>query len=343
MKPSPKCAIVILNWNGRKFLEQFLPSVFLSTYSNFEVIVADNFSSDDSISFVKKNYPAARIIRLTQNWGFAKGYNEALKQVDADYFVILNSDVEVTRGWLEPMIELLENDPSIAACQPKIRSYHDKKMFEYAGAAGGWIDKYGYPFCKGRVFEICEEDHGQYDHAETIFWASGASLFIRSSVFHQLKGFDEFFFAHQEEIDLCWRIQLAGYKIYSCPSAIVYHVGGGTLQRGNSKKTYLNFRNNLVMLAKNLPLAAKIRILPIRFLLDTITAWKGLLTGEGGYFIAIIKAQLSFINWLIFHQKKSRFPAQGNGHVYGNFPKSIVWQFFIKKKKTFSEIVTETS
>jgi len=343
LKPLPKCAIVILNWNGRKFLEQFLPSVFLSTYSNFEVIIADNFSSDDSISFVGKNYPAARIIRLTQNWGFAKGYNEALKQIDADYFVILNSDVEVTHGWLAPMIELLENDPSIAACQPKLCSYHDKKMFEYAGAAGGWIDKFGYPFCKGRVFEICEEDRGQYDQAEPVFWASGASLFIRSSVFHQMKGFDEYFFAHQEEIDLCWRIQLAGYKIYSCPSAIVYHIGGGTLQRGNSKKTYLNFRNNLVMLAKNLPLSKKIWILPIRFLLDTITAWKGLLAGEGGYFIAIIKAQLSFINWLIFHQKKSRFPNQRNGYLYGYFQKSIVWQFFIKKKKTFSEIVTETS
>ncbi|HKZ65852.1 MAG TPA: glycosyltransferase [Chitinophagaceae bacterium] len=179
MKPLPKVAIVILNWNGRKFLEQFLPSVFLSTYSNFDVIVADNFSSDDSIAFVEKNYPSIHIISLTQNWGFAKGYNDALKQVKADYFVILNSDVEVTAGWLEPMIGLLENDPSIAACQPKILSWHDKKIFEYAGAAGGWIDKYGYPFCKGRVFEICEEDLGQYDQSEPIFWASGAALFIR--------------------------------------------------------------------------------------------------------------------------------------------------------------------
>ena len=343
MKPLPKCAIVILNWNGRKFLQQFLPSVFLSTYSNFDVIVADNFSADDSIDFVEKNYPAVRIIRLAHNWGFAKGYNEALKQVKADYFVILNSDVEVTANWLEPLIELLENDPSIAACQPKILSWHDKKMFEYAGAAGGWIDKYGYPFCKGRVFEICEEDHGQYDQAEPIFWASGASLFIRSSVFDEMKGFDEYFFAHQEEIDLCWRIQLAGYKIYSCPSAIVYHVGGGTLQRGNSKKTFLNFRNNLVMLVKNLPLSKKIWILPIRFLLDTITAWRGLLTGEGGYFIAIIKAQFSFMNWLFFYQKNGRLPASRKGHLYGWLKTSIIWQFFLKKKKSFFEIVTKTS
>ncbi len=340
MKPLPKCAIVILNWNGRKFLEQFLPSVCLSTYSNFDVIVADNFSSDDSIPFVEKNYPAIRIICLTQNWGFAKGYNEALKQVEADYFVILNSDVEVTAGWLEPMVKLLENDLSIAACQPKIRSWHDKKMFEYAGAAGGWIDKYGYPFCKGRIFEICEEDLGQYDQSEPIFWATGAALFIRSSVFHEMKGFDEYFFAHQEEIDLCWRIQLAGHKIYSCPLAVIYHVGGGTLQRGNSQKTYLNFRNNLVMLAKNLPWTKKIWILPARFLLDTVTAWRGLLTGEGGYFMAIIKAQFSFVSWLLFHQKNSQQAASRKGQLYGYLQKSIIWVFFIKRKKSFSEIVS---
>jgi len=343
LKPLAKCAIVILNWNGRKFLEQFLPFVIQSTYSKYEVVLADNFSTDDSIVFIEKNYPAVRIIRFTQNWGFAKGYNEALKQVEADYFILLNSDVEVTPGWLEPMVELLENDPSIAACQPKIRSWHDKKMFEYAGAAGGWIDKYGYPFCKGRVFEICEEDLGQYDQAEPVFWASGAALFIRSTAFHEMKGFDEYFFAHQEEIDLCWRLQLGGYKVYYCPSSIVYHVGGGTLQRGNSQKTYLNFRNNLVMLVKNLPISKKIWIMPARFLLDAITAWRGLLTGESGYFIAIVKAQLSFINWFFFYQKEGRFPATRKGRLYGYLQKSIIWQFFIKKKKTFSEITDKTS
>lgn len=342
MKPLPQVAIVILNWNGRKFLEQFLPSVLLSSYSNKEVIVADNFSTDDSIDFVEKNYPAVGIIRLTQNWGFAKGYNEALKQVKADYFVILNSDVEVTPGWLEPMINLLENDTTIAACQPKLLSYHDKKIFEYAGAAGGWIDKYGYPFSKGRVFEICEEDNGQYDQSEPIFWASGAALFIRSSVYHELKGFDEYFFAHQEEIDLCWRIQLAGYKIYSCPASSVYHVGGGTLQRGNAKKTYLNFRNNHIMLNKNLPLSKKIWIVPIRFFLDTISALKGLLTGDSGYFVAIAKAHFAFLNWYIFHRKNSLFPVSRKGHLQGYLAKNIVWQFFVKKKKTFSEIVAET-
>lgn len=339
----PKVAIVILNWNGRKFLEQFLPSVLLSSYQNKEVILADNFSTDDSITFLQNNYPTVRIIRLSQNWGFAKGYNEALKEVEADYFVILNSDVEVTTGWIEPMIDLLENDTTIAACQPKLRSYHDKKMFEYAGAAGGWIDQYGYPFSKGRVFEICEEDCGQYDQSEPIFWASGAALFIRSSVFHEMKGFDPYFFAHQEEIDLCWRIQLAGYKIYSCPSSVVYHVGGGTLQKGSARKTYLNFRNNHIMLNKNLPLSQKIWIVPIRFFLDTISALKGLLTGDTGYFAAIVKAHFAFLNWYFFHRKNSLFPASRKGYLHGYLAKNIVWQFFVKNKKTFSEIVAETA
>ena len=332
---------MILNWNGQKFLEQFLPSVVLSTYSNHEIIVADNRSDDDSIEFIKTHYPSIHIIQLTENWGFARGYNEALKRVSADYYVLLNSDVEVTANWLEPMVELLETDSSIAACQPKILSFHNKKMFEYAGAAGGWIDKYGYPFCKGRVFEICEEDLGQYNQAEPIFWASGAALFIRSPVFHEMKGFEEYFFAHQEEIDLCWRLQLAGYKIYSCPSSIVYHVGGGTLPRTNSKKTFLNFRNNLIMLAKNLP-AKKLIIIPFRISLDALAACKGLLAGDVGYFWTILKAHFAFFYWLLFQHRKSLFPISRKGQLYGLFQKNVVWLFFINKKKTFSEIVNKT-
>jgi GT2 family glycosyltransferase len=334
----PGVAIVILNWNGRKFLEQFLPSVLSSTYPNKKIIVADNFSTDDSIDFLEKKFPAVQVIRLAQNWGFAKGYNEALKQVEADYFVLLNSDVEVTPGWLEPMVQLLENDANIAACQPKLRSYHDKKMFEYAGAAGGWMDKYGYPFSRGRVFEVCEEDHGQYDEAEPIFWASGASLFIRSLVYREMKGFDGYFFAHQEEIDLCWRVQLAGYKIYACPSSIVYHVGGGTLQRGNAKKTFLNFRNNHIMLNKNLPLRKKIWIVPIRIFLDMISACKGLLTGDAGYFFAIVRAHFAFLKWFIFDQKQSVFPLSRRGKLRGYFPGNIIWLHFVKGKNTFSEL-----
>ncbi len=342
MKPLPKVAIVILTWNGRKFLERFLPSVVASTYSNHEIIIVDNNSEDDSIDFLKTHYPSLSIIQNAGNWGFAKGYNEALKQISSDYYVLLNSDVEVTPNWLEPMVDLLESDTSIAACQPKILAYHNKNLFEYAGAAGGWIDKYGYPFCKGRVFEISEEDHGQYDKSEPVFWATGAALFIRSSVFHELKGLDEYFFAHQEEIDLCWRIQLAGDKIYSCPSAVVYHVGGGTLQRGNSKKTFLNFRNNLIMLAKNWPLSKKLWALPVRVSLDAMAAWRGLLTGDVGYFWAIVKAHFAFLNWILFHQQKSPFPLSRKGQLEGVLPKNLIWQFFINKKKTFSKIVNKT-
>jgi len=339
---SPKIAIVILNWNGRKFLEQFLPSVFQSTYPNYEVVIADNASTDSSLAFVKEQYPEARIIRLHINYGFAKGYNEALKSVESDYYVLLNSDVEVTPGWLEPMTALLENDPAIAACQPKLLSYQYKTQFEYAGAAGGWLDKYGYPFAKGRLFDVCEEDHGQYDRPEPVFWASGAALFIRSAVFHEMNGFDEYFFAHQEEIDLCWRMQLAGYSVYSCPSSVVYHVGGGTLARGNYKKTFLNFRNNMIMLSKNLPFPHSIWILAVRNLLDAVSAWKGLLTGDGRYFIAVVRAHIAFVKWWLFHRENSVFPAQRKRKLQGYFSGSIVWLHFVKKKKTFAEIVGET-
>ena len=342
MSPSPKISIVILNWNGQKYLEQFLPSVLLSGYSNYDIIVADNGSVDESVSFLQKNYPGIRLIRFNENYGFAKGYNEALKQVDADYYSILNSDVEVQPGWLQPMVDLLEKNKNIAACQSKLLSYNNKKMFEYAGAAGGWLDKYGYPFAKGRVFDVSEEDRGQYNQSEPIFWASGAALFIRSSVFHEMKGFDEYFFAHQEEIDLCWRIQLAGYKIYSCPLSVVYHVGGGTLPKGNSLKTYLNFRNNRIMMSKNMPLSKKLWVMPVRNMLDAISAWKGLLTGDGGYFIAILRAQLAFIKWWLFHKKKSVFPATKKGKLSGYLQKNMVWQHFAKKKKYFSEIVGKT-
>ncbi|HEX6191875.1 MAG TPA: glycosyltransferase family 2 protein [Chitinophagaceae bacterium] len=338
---SPKIAIVILNWNGRKYLQQFLPSVVSTQYGNLELVVADNGSSDDSLEFLAANYPDVRIIQLKKNYGFAKGYNEALKMVSAPYYMLLNSDVEVEPGWLQPMLSLLEGDQTIAACQPKIRSYHYRHFFEYAGAAGGWLDKFGYPFAKGRVFDICEEDRGQYDQSEPVFWASGAALFIRSEVFHQMKGFDEYFFAHQEEIDLCWRMQLSGYRIYSCPASVVYHVGGGTLPRGNSMKTYLNFRNNLIMLSKNLPLRKKLWVMPVRNLLDAISAWKGLLSGDGGYFIAIIRAHAAFIKWWFFYKKRSVFPVTREGNLSGHLQKNMVWQHFVKRRKFFSEIVQE--
>lgn len=310
-----------------------------SSYMNFEVIVADNASTDDSVSFLQQKFPSVRIIQLDKNYGFAGGYNKALSGLESDYYMILNSDVEVQIRWLEPMVELLENNISIAACQPKILSFDHREKFEYAGAAGGWIDKYGYPFAKGRIFDVCEEDHGQYDQSEPVFWASGAALFIRAKVFHEMKGFDEYFFAHQEEIDLCWRIQLAGYKIYSCPSSVVHHVGGGTLPRSNSRKTYLNFRNNRIMLSKNLPFPEKIPVLFVRGVLDSISALKGLFSGDGGYFVAIIRAHMAFYKWYLFYRKKSVFPATKHTKLSGFLNKNIAWLHFVKKKKYFSEII----
>jgi GT2 family glycosyltransferase len=343
LKSQPKIAIVILNWNGRKHLEEFLPSVMTTTYPAHELVVADNGSTDDSLAFLEKNFPSARIIRFDKNHGYAKGYNLALQDINADYYVLLNSDVEVSPGWLEPMVELLESDLQIAACQPKILSYANKKKFDYAGAAGGWIDQYGYPFARGRIFDICEEDKGQYDTSEPVFWASGASLFIRAAVFHDMHGFDEYFFAHQEEIDLCWRMQLAGHKVYCCPQSVVYHVGGGTLPKGNSLKTFLNFRNNRIMLSKNLPPGKKLWVMPLRLFFDTASAWKALLSGDGGYFIAVLKAEMAFISWWLFHKKKSVFPANRRGVLQGLLNRNIAWLHFIKKKNSFSAIVGKSA
>ena len=343
MKPAPLVAVVILNWNGKRFLQQFLPSVTASLQRGYELIVADNASTDDSIEFLRQQYPSIRIIDMDVNRGFAGGYNEALKQVEAKYYLLLNSDVEVTPGWIEPMVDLMEKDATISACQPKIRSHIEPSLFEYAGAAGGWIDRYGYPFSKGRIFEVCEKDTGQYDQPEPIFWASGAAMFIRSEAFHSAKGFDAYFFAHQEEIDLCWRIQLSGGRIYSCPASVVFHVGGGTLPRGNSNKTFLNFRNNHIMLWKNLPWKEKCWIIPFRIGLDAITAWKGLLTGDGGFFLAILKAHLGFIRWIYFGRNESPFPPSRSGKLMGRFRGNLVWQHFIRKKNTFSRIVEKSN
>jgi len=308
-------------------------------FPNYEIIIADNGSTDDSREFLEKKYPALRCIWLGNNDGFAKGYNKALRQVASDYYVILNSDVETTPGWLNPMVDLLENDTSVAACQPKLIDHNNRQFFEYAGAAGGWMDKYGYPFCKGRIFDVMEDDHGQYDRSEPIFWASGAALFIRAKVFHEMGGFDEYFFAHQEEIDLCWRMQLAGYKIYSCPASVVYHVGGGTLHKSNSLKTFLNFRNNRIMMSKNFPLRKKLWVMPARNFLDAVSAWKGLLTGNPGYFLAIVRAQVAFLKWWLFHKKKSVFPIKRTGQLHGYLKKNMIWQHFVKRQKYFSEIV----
>lgn len=337
-------AIVILNWNGKQYLEDFLPSVLSTTYSNYRVVVADNASSDDSVSFLKNNYSEVEIIQLEKNHGFAKGYNDALRHVNSDIYVLLNSDVEVGQGWLEPLVSLIEADDRIAVCQPKMLSFQKRGLFEYSGASGGWLDLYGYPFARGRVFGVCEEDKGQYNNAEEIFWASGAAFLIKSKVFWEVGGFDEFFFAHQEEIDLCWRIHLAGYKIFSCPQSIVYHVGGGTLPKGNSLKTFLNFRNNLIMLTKNLLLSEKWYKLPFRLVLDQVSAIKGLFTGDGGYFISIIKAHVAYFDWLVFQKKPKRlFKRKSLKSFKGIYPGNVVWDYFVRKKRKFNQIVRNGS
>ena len=335
----PKVAIVILNWNGQNYLEKFLPSLLATAYDNKEIIVADNGSTDDSVSLLEQRFPQIKLIRFSENNGFAKGYNRALQNIQAEYYAIINSDIEVQEGWLIPIINLLEQDKLNAACQPKLLSYKDKKIFEYAGGAGGWLDSFGYPFARGRVFDICEEDKGQYNTTERVFWVTGAAMVIRSSVFHEMKGFDEYFFAHQEEIDLCWRMQLAGYKLYCCPSSVVYHVGGGTLPRGNSLKTYLNFRNNQIMLYKNLPWSQKWWKIPFRIFLDAVSALKGLFIGDGGYFLSILRAHFSFLKWILFRQGQSVFPEKKGGKPAGLYKGNIVWEHFVKGKKYFSQLI----
>jgi GT2 family glycosyltransferase len=336
---NPTIAIVILNWNGRTHLERFLPSVMATTYPAHTIYVADNASADDSIKFLQEFYPSVKIIQLPENFGFARGYNEALKQINTDYYVLLNSDVEVQPGWIEPIMNLMEHDRSVAVCQPKILMHAHKELFEYAGAAGGWLDYLGYPFARGRIFDICEKDTGQYDTVEPVFWAGGAAMFVRSSVYHQLKGLDEYFFAHQEEIDFCWRVQLAGYKVYACPLSVVYHLGGGTLPKGNERKVFLNFRNNLIMLAKNLPKSQAWWKIPVRYVLDFISAIKSLFDGQWVYFKAIVKAHIAFLKWIPGRRRKSIFPEKKTSRLEGWYCGSVVWQHFVGRKTRFDEIV----
>lgn len=332
----PKVSVVILNWNGRFFLEKFLPSVYNSTYPNIEFVIGDNGSTDDSLAFVKEIYPQIRIVENDKNYGFAGGYNKVLTQVDADYYVLLNSDVEVTSCWIEPVIEMMERE-NYAAAQPKIRAFHKKTHFEHAGGAGGYIDMLGYPFCQGRIMHITEEDLGQYDTEKEIFWATGAALFIKSSAWKEAQGFDADFFAHMEEIDLCWRLKKLGYKIGYCPQSIVYHVGGGTLNTSNPKKTYLNFRNNLYMLYKNLPLGRAFIVLFIRLWMDLLALIHFLVQGKPKDAWAISRAHQSFFINIFKNSKKRRnFSAVENKN--GIYKKSIIWDFYVNKIQKFSDL-----
>ncbi len=327
----PKVAVVILNYNGRNYLEQFLPAV-LQHSTTSEVIVADNASTDDSIRFLEKQYPNLSLIKLTKNFGFAGGYNQALKQVEADYFVLLNSDVEVSQGWLDPMITFLDQNPKYAACQPKILDYRKRTYFEYAGAAGGYLDKYGYPFCRGRIFDTVEQDNGQYDDETDISWATGACFVIRSQVF-LTNQFDEDFFAHMEEIDLCWRLNNLGHKIRYVPDSMVYHVGGGTLDQSSAYKTFLNFRNSLNVLIKNLPLPQLLWKLPFRWFLDWLAIFRFFVSGNFNHGKGVLKAHFSVL-MNIGHTFRKR--NQTGSSLLGNF--SIVFKYFFKGKKTYSSI-----
>lgn len=331
----PKVAVVILNWNGRYFLEKFLPYIFNSSYPNVDFVIGDNASTDDSVRFVQENYPAIRIIQQETNLGFAGGYNETLSEVEADYYVLLNSDVEVSPGWIEPVIDFLEGTPDMVAAQPKIRCIHDRKLFEHAGAAGGFLDSYGYPFCRGRVLDSLEEDLGQYDDAREVFWATGAALFIRSSVWKEAGGFDPDFFAHMEEIDLCWRLKRMGYKIGVCPESVVYHVGGGTLKTSNPQKTYLNFRNNMVMLQKNLGFWPAVWVIFIRLWLDLFALLKFLGERKPRDAWAISRAhQYFFLN--IFKNARKRVSFDAVYNKKGLYKKCVVWDFFVYKTRKFS-------
>lgn len=337
MKTNPKVAVVILNWNGQKYLEQFLPAVMVSTYPNLEIVVGDNASTDHSVDFLQKNYPKVKLIQNDQNYGFAGGYNRVLAQVDADYFVLLNSDVEVSGNWISPVIELMEGNEKIAAAQPKILSYHDKNSFEYAGAAGGYIDYLGYPFCRGRIFDTLENDHGQYQQASEIFWASGAAFFIKKEAWNAAGGFDEDFFAHMEEIDLCWRLKNKGYQVWYCPDAQVYHVGGGTLQSESPFKTFLNFRNNLLMIHKNLSTIPAFFKISIRFFMDFLSLLKFLAEGKKQNAWAISKAHVDFLKKMRKNAAKRLLNTQ-TMNTQGIYPQSIVWKYFVNKKKTFTEL-----
>lgn len=329
-----KTAIVILNWNGKKLLEQFLPSV-ISHSNEATIYVADNASTDDSVNFIKSNFPSVQIIQNTENGGFAKGYNDALKDIDADIYCLLNNDVEVTENWLSPIISIFKSDPNTIIIQPKILDYKHKSYFEYAGAAGGFIDKFGYPYCRGRIFNTVEKDENQYDEINNIFWASGACFFIRKNAFVTLNGLDEAFFAHMEEIDLCWRAKNLDYDIKYIGTSTVFHLGGATLNNTNPRKTYLNFRNSLFMLTKNIPKGQVFYIVFIRLFLDGIAGIRFLITGKFSHFIAVIKSHFSFY-WHLPKLLKQRKTLQQKKKYYQT--KSIVWSYFVDNKKTFNSL-----
>lgn len=333
-----KVAIVILNWNGAAMMRRFLPSVIEHSQDVADIVVADNASSDDSLQLLRDEFPTVRTIVLDKNYGFAEGYNRALKQVDNEYYMLLNSDVEVTEGWLDKLVEFMDAHPEAAACQPKLRAEHTRDMFEYAGASGGYLDRYGYPFCRGRIFDTVEKDQGQYDDIAEVLWATGAALMIRRADYWDAGALDGRFFAHCEEIDLCWRLCSFGRKIYCVPQSVVYHVGGGTLPKGNPMKTYLNFRNNLTMLYKNLPEQELRHVMRVRFWLDYVAAFKSLLLDRNwGEFSAVLRGRRAFKAWKKdFVEDRKRIQArrvETSCKMRKHY--SILWMYYVKGKHTY--------
>lgn len=332
----PQVAVVILNWNGKVFLEKFLPDVIKHSSKEADVYIADNASTDDSVAFLEKNFPDIKIIKMESNTGYAGGYNNALKEITADYYILLNSDILVTENWISPVVELMESDKSIAACQPKILDYYKRDYFEYAGAGGGFIDFLGYPFCRGRIMNTLEKDNGQYDDITEIFWATGACMFIKAENFFEVKGFDEDFFAHMEEIDLCWRLKRSRKKIMYCGKSAVYHVGGGTLPKNNPRKTYFNFRNNLFLLSKNLKHRQLLFVLLLRACLDRLAAISFFLKGNYKDWFAVYKAWAVFkLNFLKMRKKAKLIEKRKVNCIYKG---SIVFDKMVLGKKEFKNL-----
>ena len=336
-----RIAIVILNWNGAAMMRRYLPTVVKYSAGEATVYVADNASTDDSLLLLEADFPGCKVIKLDRNWGFAEGYNKALAQIEAEYYLLLNSDIEVTHHWLTPLLEFMDAHPEAAACQPKLLSLADRDCFEYAGACGGFIDRYGYPFCRGRIFDTVERDGGQYDYRQEIFWATGAAMMVRSADYWRAGGLDGRFFAHNEEIDLCWRLRLMGRKIFCIPESCVYHVGGGTLSKGNPMKTFLNFRNNLTMLYKCLPENELRHVMRVRWVLDYVAAFEMLLLkGSLGDFKAVWRARRAFARWKAgFADDRRRI--QASCVVKGiaeRRPFMLLWQYYGRGKKRFSDL-----
>jgi hypothetical protein len=336
-----KIAIVILNWNGAQMLRQYLPSVLRHSQGGAAVYVADNASTDGSLDLLRSEFPECRLIVLDRNWGFAEGYNQALKQVDAEYYLLLNSDVEVTDSWLRPLLQLMDSQRDVAACQPKMLGMGDRGAFEYSGACGGFIDRYGYPFCRGRLFDTVEADHGQYDTPCDVLWASGAALMVRASDYWSAGGLDGRFFAHCEEIDLCWRLRLKGRRVVCVPESRVYHVGGGTLPKSNPRKTFLNFRNNLTMLYKCLPEGDLRRVMRVRWWLDYLAAWEMLLLkGSLGDFLAVCRARRAFKRWRAgFEADRRAIQAAATvADVPERRPFALLWQYYVRRRRRYADL-----